>query len=75
MCVGELATVLATEPDGTLLVESASRRYTVSTLLLDHPVGTDRWVVTHAGFAVAVLSDEEARDVRALRASAEGEGA
>jgi hydrogenase expression/formation protein HypC len=70
MCLGELGRVRAVMADGALLVESPSRTSTVSAMVLDRSVSTGDWVLTHAGFALAVLTDDEARDATAIR----GEG-
>lgn len=70
MCLGELGQVRAVMADGALLVESATRTSTVSAMVLDQPVSIGDWVVAHAGFALAVLTDEEAHEAMVAR----GEG-
>jgi hydrogenase maturation factor len=68
MCLGKLARVRAVRSDGSLDVESDGRSTVWSNLLLDHPPAIDDWVVGHAGFALAVLTADEARDALAARA-------
>jgi hydrogenase expression/formation protein HypC len=70
MCLGELGQVRAVVADGALVVESASRTSTVSAMVLDQPVSIGDWVVMHAGFALAVLTDDEAHEALVAR----GEG-
>lgn len=60
----------AVEADGALVVESACRASTVSAMVLDRPANVGDWVITHAGFALAVLTDDEAHDAMVAR----GEG-
>lgn len=71
MCLGELGQVRAVMPDGALVVESATRTSTVSAMVLEQSVSAGDWVMTHAGFALAVLTDDEARE--ALVARGEGQ--
>jgi hydrogenase assembly chaperone HypC/HupF len=70
MCLGELGQVRAVMADGALVVESASRTSTVSPMALDQSVRIGDWVITHAGFALAVLTDDEAHEAMVTR----GEG-
>jgi hydrogenase maturation factor len=70
MCLGELGQVRAVMADGALLIESGRRTSTVSAMVLDQSAGIGDWVVTHAGFALAVLTDEEAHEAMLVR----GEG-
>lgn len=70
MCLGELGQVRAVMADGALVVESATRKSTVSAMALDQSASVGDWVITHAGFALAVLTDDEAREAMLAR----GEG-
>jgi hydrogenase expression/formation protein HypC len=70
MCLGELGQVRAVMADGALIVESATRTSTVSAMVLEQSVSVGDWVMTHAGFALAVLTDDEAHEAMAIR----GEG-
>ena len=72
MCLGEVAQVRAVSPGG-LVVDSGARTATVSALLLDGPPSIGDWVVTHAGFALATISEDEARDALDLRARQEAQ--
>jgi len=71
MCLGELGQVRAVMADGALVVESANRTSTVSAMVLDQPAGVGDWVLTHAGFALAVLTDDEAREAIVTRGEAQ----
>lgn len=70
MCLGEVAQVRAVSADG-LVVESGTRTATVSALLLDAMPSIGEWVLTHAGFALATMTEDEARDAIEMRASQE----
>jgi hydrogenase assembly chaperone HypC/HupF len=74
VCLGVLARVCAIDA-GLIVVESEARTSRVSGLLLDGSPKVGDWVITHAGFALAVLTEGEADDVRSVRASAEQERA
>lgn len=68
MCLGEPARVREIRADGSLLVESAIRRFAVSPLPLTEPAAPGEWVLTHAGYALARLSGRQAADALAARA-------
>ena len=68
MCLGELRQVNSIEPDGSLVVDVSGRLRSVSPLALTRPVAVGEWVLVHAGFALAVVSVDEARDALELRA-------
>ncbi len=70
MCLGEVGRVAAIDDAGSLVVESEKCTSTVSGLLLDATPQIGDWVLIHAGFALGVLTDGEARDVLAIRAQA-----
>jgi hydrogenase maturation factor len=68
MCLGEVAQVRAVAAGGSLVVDTGQRTATVSSLLLDRVPAAGEWVVAHAGYALAVLTDTEAADALTVRA-------
>jgi hydrogenase expression/formation protein HypC len=66
MCLGELAEVIEVGT-GNALVSGGGRTRTVSLLTLTDPVTPGNWVVIHSGFALALLTAEEAGEATALR--------
>lgn len=68
MCLGKVAQVQAVRADGSIDVVSDGRTILLSDLMLDRPPAVGDWVVGHAGFALAVLTDAEAHDALAVRA-------
>lgn len=73
MCLGELARVTRVTGSGTAEVRADGRTRTVSLLTLEDPVGPGDWVLTHAGFALARLTADEARDAALIRTAGEGD--
>lgn len=73
MCLGEIARVRAVTAD-CLEVETHARTVTVSRLLLDGPVEVGDWVLAHSGFALALLTPEQARDAQRIRNEKSTEG-
>ena len=71
MCLGELARVTLVTQGGTAEVSADGRTRTVSLLTLEDPVAPGDWVLTHAGFALARLTADEARDAAVIRTSGE----
>jgi hydrogenase expression/formation protein HypC len=67
MCLGEVGQVLDVEGGAQARVRLGDRVRTVSLLALDAPVGTDDWVLVHSGFALARLTDDEAREAQDIR--------
>lgn len=68
MCLGELAVVRTIDADGALVVEDSSgRRRLVAAMALDHPADIGDWVLVHSGFALSVVSDEQALAALAIR--------
>ena len=66
MCMGELAEVLDVGA-GSAVVSGGGRTRTVSLLTLSEQVIPGDWLVIHAGFALGLLTAEEAREATALR--------
>lgn len=73
MCLGEIARVRAVAPD-SLEVETRTRIVTVSRMLLDDTPVLGDVVLTHSGFALAVLTPEQARDALRIRNEKSTEG-
>lgn len=74
MCLGEVGRVRAVSAAGMLLVDARERTVTVSSLLLDRVPEPGEWVLTHAGHALAVLTDTDAADALTVRTRMEGTG-
>jgi hydrogenase expression/formation protein HypC len=68
MCLGELAEVIDVGADSALVSGGGPVR-SVSLLALTDPLTPGDWVVTHAGFALARLTAEQAGEAIALRAT------
>ena len=67
MCLG-LTCRVETVPDRDWAVVSAGERtMRVSLLTLDEPVEPGDWVLAHAGFALARLTEDQALEALALR--------
>jgi hydrogenase expression/formation protein HypC len=71
MCLGLTCQVAAVTGDGRALVDHGGRLTAVSLLTLDEPVHPGEWLLVHAGFALARLSEEQVADARELRATTE----
>lgn len=69
MCLGELAQVVELAPGPTALVRSQERTTTVSLLTLGETVVPGDWVVCHSGFALSRVTQEEAAEAAAIRAT------
>ena len=75
MCLGLTCQVVELLGDGTALVRAGERELQVSLLTLDEPVGRGSWVLVHAGFALARLTEDQVTDARQVRATTvEGTG-
>ena len=68
MCLGDVARVRSIAPDGSLLVDTASREVTASSILLDTPPDIGDWVLMHSGFVLDVITEQEALEALSLRA-------
>lgn len=69
MCLGLTCRVVAVLDGGLALVHSGERELQVSLLTLDEPVARGDWVLVHAGFALARLSEEQVMDAATVRAA------
>jgi hydrogenase maturation factor len=69
MCLGEVGQVLETGPGPRAVVRTASRTSSVSLLTLDSPLAPGDWVVCHSGFALSRVTDAEAAEANAIRAT------
>ncbi|HEX5087234.1 MAG TPA: HypC/HybG/HupF family hydrogenase formation chaperone [Nocardioides sp.] len=72
MCLGELGRVLVVTA-GSADVQVGDRVRTVSLLTLDDPVAPGDWVQIHSGFALARLTDDEAREAEQIRSLTDAE--
>lgn len=72
MCLGIPMKVIERSPD-TAIVELEGTKRTVSTMLLD-TLEVGQYVIVHAGFAIQVLDEDEARKtIETIRAIAGGD--
>lgn len=67
MCLGLTCRVVEVLDGGLVRVDSGERELEVSLLALDEPVARDDWVLVHAGFALARLTDAQVTDAAAVR--------
>jgi hydrogenase expression/formation protein HypC len=67
MCLGEVGLVRHVASPDHISVEVGGRLTTVSAMLLDSVPYAGDWVLVHSGFALAQLSESEARDALGLR--------
>lgn len=67
MCLGLTCQVESVLADGAALVRGAGRTTRVSLLTVDEPVAPGDWVLVHAGFALARLTEGEVADAQAIR--------
>lgn len=73
MCLGLTCQVTAELGDGRVLVRDGARVLEASLLAHDEPVRAGDWVLVHAGFVLASLSERQAREALALRATTQRE--
>lgn len=66
MCLGEVGQVLRVSA-GAADVQVGDRLRTASLLTLDEPVTAGDWVLVHSGFALARLSEQDAREAETIR--------
>ena len=67
MCLGVVCQAVEV-PDGeSALVLAGRRELVVSLLTLDEPVAPGDWLMVHAGFALARLTEQQAEEALALR--------
>jgi hydrogenase expression/formation protein HypC len=68
MCLGLVCRASAVVDSGVAVVRTTdSRDLRVSLLTLDQPVRPGDWLLVHAGFALARLTEEQAMEALALR--------
>lgn len=71
MCLGEVARVRAVpaagSAAGSLVVDAGERTTIVSGLLLERAPDVGEWVLAHAGYALAILTDADAAEALAFR--------
>jgi hydrogenase expression/formation protein HypC len=74
VCLGEVVRVRTTPVNGAVETDG-SRPGRVSLLTLGAPVAVGDWLLVHSGFALARLTDAEARAALALRSGTTGDAA
>lgn len=67
MCLGELVQVTQVVDATTVRALNRGREVTVSVLTLDDAVSVGDWLQTHAGFALARLTEEAYTDAMRIR--------
>jgi hydrogenase expression/formation protein HypC len=70
MCLGEVGRVQAVDRPDAISVDVGGRTRSVSGMLLESTPSIGEWVVVHSGFAIAHLSESEAREALELRQAA-----
>ena len=69
MCLGLTCQVIDDRGGGRVLVREGDRVLEVSLLAHDEPVSVGDWVLVHAGFVLASLSERQAREALEMRAT------
>ena len=67
MCLGVVCRTVEVLDGGTALVRSGERELTVWLRTLDEPVAPGDWLLVHAGFALARLTEQQAEEALAVR--------
>ncbi|HEX6936283.1 MAG TPA: HypC/HybG/HupF family hydrogenase formation chaperone [Actinomycetes bacterium] len=67
MCLGLVCQVAAVLDGDVALVRTGARDVRVSLLTLDEPVAPGDWLMVHAGFALARLTEQQAVEALAMR--------
>ena len=67
MCLGVVCLTVEVLDGEAALVRAGGRELTVSLLTLDEPVAPGDWLMVHAGFALARLTEQQADEALALR--------
>lgn len=67
MCLGLTCQIRELLPGRRAVVRAQARELTVSLMTLDEPVSAGDWVLVHAGFALGLLTAQEAADALAIR--------
>lgn len=67
MCLGLVCQAVAVLDGDVALVRTGARDVRVSLLTLDEPVAPGDWLMVHAGFALARLTEQQAVEALAMR--------
>ena len=67
MCLGLVCQAVAVLDADVALVRTGARDVRVSLLTLDEPVAPGDWLMVHAGFALARLTEQQAVEALAMR--------
>jgi hydrogenase expression/formation protein HypC len=70
MCLGEVGCVRGVDGSDAISVDVGGRTSRVSGMLLESSPTVGEWVLVHSGFAVARLSETDAREAIELRRAA-----
>jgi hydrogenase assembly chaperone HypC/HupF len=70
MCLGEVGWVRAVDGPDAISIDVGGRTRTVSGMLLESSPAVGEWVLVHSGFAIAQLSQSDARETIELRQAA-----
>ncbi|WP_291379262.1 HypC/HybG/HupF family hydrogenase formation chaperone [Demequina sp.] len=70
MCLGTIAQVVEVHRDGRAIVEHGGRREEVLAMTVaDDDIQPGEWVVIHSGFALERITEAQAKDALAIRAT------
>ena len=67
MCLGLVCQAVEVLDPGVVLVRAGDRELQASLLTLDGPVAPGDWLMVHAGFALARLTELQAEEALAIR--------
>lgn len=73
MCLGLTCQVTEVLADGGVVVRDGDRVLSASLLAHDEPVAVGDWVLVHAGFVLASLTERQAREALEVRAASREE--
>jgi hydrogenase expression/formation protein HypC len=74
MCLGTVCRTTALLDGDAVLVQAGDRELRASLLTVEDPVRVGDWLLVHAGFALARLTETQAREALAIREPAGEDG-
>jgi hydrogenase expression/formation protein HypC len=69
MCLGDVAQVVELAGAGRAVVRAGGRTIDASLLTLGSPIAPGDWILVHSGFALALLTPEEAHEALTIRSA------
>ena len=67
MCLGLVCQAVEVFAGGSATVRAGERELRASLLTLDEPVAPGDWLMVHAGFALARITEQQAEEALAMR--------